>query len=169
MAGADRRVSTGRMVNLGRGVIVPYPEPTSRAATKIGKANRRTDTRPEVAVRSELHRRGLRFRKNFLLRVGGTRVRPDIVFTRRRVAVFVDGCYWHGCPVHASTPMVNREYWEPKLAANVSRDRRVDDALRDSGWSVIRAWEHESPVDVADRVVTRIRAEGSAAGQTSGE
>lgn len=141
-----------RTVNLGGGLIVPYPEPTTEAATRIGKANRRTDTKAEVALRSELHRRGRRFRKDHLIRVEGVRVRPDIVFTRWTVAVFVDGCFWHSCPEHRHMPKSNIRYWAPKLQANVDRDRRVDIALRAAGWSVIRCWEHEDPLEVADRV-----------------
>lgn len=129
-------------MNLGRGHIVPYPEPADAAATKIGKANRRTDTRPEVRLRSALHHRGHRFRKDLLLRVDGVRVRPDIVFTRCRLAVFVDGCFWHGCPDHQQIPKRNREYWVPKLLGNVERDRRVDAALSNAGWAVLRIWEH---------------------------
>src|SRR4051812_38786735 len=86
-----------RTVNLGAGRVVPYPEPTGGAATKIGKANPRSDTRPEVRLRSALHRRGHRFRKDLLVRAGDVRVHPDIVFTRLKLAVFVDGCFWHGC------------------------------------------------------------------------
>ena len=141
-----------RTVNLGGGRRVPYPEPTSDAATKIGKANRRTDTRCEVLVRSELHRRGLRFRKDLLLRVGDVRVRPDIVFTKRRLAVFIDGCFWHLCPDHAHIPRSNTSYWVPKLEANVERDRRVDAALAAHGWHALRIWEHTPPADAADRV-----------------
>jgi DNA mismatch endonuclease (patch repair protein) len=148
---------TERTVNLGRGLVVPYPEPTSSAATKIGKANRRRDTKPEVMLRSELHRQGFRFRKDFLLRVGHVRVRPDIVFPRRRIVVFVDGCFWHGCPLHASIPKVNRAYWEPKLAANINRDSRVDAALRNGGWTVVRAWEHDDVGDVAEWVSQLVR------------
>ena len=146
----------GRTVNLGRGVVVPYPEPTTEAATKIGKANRRTDTKVEVALRSELHRRGRRFRKDHLIRVDGVRVRPDIVFTRRMLAVFVDGCFWHCCPEHMRVPKSNVDYWGPKLQANVERDRRVDAALRGSGWTVLRIWEHEDPLAAATRIETEI-------------
>src|SRR4051794_33374052 len=89
-----------RTVNLGGGRVVPYPEPLDNAASKIGRANRRVDTRPEVLIRSALHRRGLRYRKDLLLRVGDIRVRPDLVFTRWKVAAFVDGCFWHRCPEH---------------------------------------------------------------------
>ena len=123
-----------RYVVLGPGQRVPYPEPTSAAATKIGKANKRTGTKCEVALRSALHRMGLRFRKDLLLRVGGLRVHPDVVFTRARVAVFVDGCFWHGCPTHATKPKSNQGYWGPKLAANEARDRRVNAALGAAGW-----------------------------------
>jgi DNA mismatch endonuclease (patch repair protein) len=107
-------------------------------------ANRRVDTTPELRLRSELHRRGLRFRKDFrILLTDRVSVRPDIVFTRARVAVFVDGCFWHGCPDHFQMPRINRGYWEPKLARNVERDRGADAALVGSGWRVIRVWEHE--------------------------
>jgi DNA mismatch endonuclease (patch repair protein) len=139
----------GRHVTLGGGVQVPYPEPTSAAATKIGKANRRVGSKCEVALRSALHRQGLRFRKDMLLRVGGVRVHPDVVFTRSKIAVFVDGCFWHGCPDHRTMPKTNTSYWGPKLAANEARDRRVDTALAEEGWTVIRIWEHEDPVAAA--------------------
>jgi len=144
--------SVERFVNLGRGRVVPYPEPSSDAATKIGKANRRVDTKAEVLLRSSLHRRGLRFRKDHLVRVSGVRVRPDIVFTRIKLAVFVDGCFWHGCPDHQHIPKRNREYWVPKLLANVERDRRVDAALACAGWVAERIWEHEENDCAADRV-----------------
>lgn len=139
-------------MSLGGGVRVPYPEPSGAAATRIGRANRRTDTKPEVQLRSALHRRGLRFRKDQLLRLGDVRVRPDVVFTRRRVAVFVDGCFWHCCPTHSTIPRSNRDYWVPKLGANVKRDRRVDAALREHGWLVLRFWEHEDSNTAADEV-----------------
>ncbi len=139
-------------MNLGGGRIVPYPEPRDEAATKIGKANRRTGTKPEIRLRSALHRRGHRFRKDHLLRVGTVRVRPDVVFTRWKVAVFVDGCFWHGCPDHQHVPKSNRDYWVPKLAANVERDRGVDAALIDAGWIVLRIWEHDEVADAVAQV-----------------
>lgn len=156
-AGPGSSQPSGRTVNLGRGVVVPYPEPGAPAATAIGKANRRTGTKPEMLVRVTLHRRGLRFRKDYLLRVGTVRVRPDVVFTRAKVAVFVDGCFWHRCPEHASTPKRNLEYWLPKLQANVERDRRVDDALEAEGWLVVRLWEHEAVEVAADRIEGAVR------------
>jgi DNA mismatch endonuclease (patch repair protein) len=79
-------------------------------------------------------------------------VRPDLVFTRARVAVFVDGCFWHSCPEHGDRPRINTGYWLPKLEANVARDRRVDRALTDDGWDVVRIWEHEDPLEAAARV-----------------
>lgn len=155
----DSASTAGRTLALGGGRRVPYPEPANTAATKIGKANRRTDTKPEVRLRSALHRRGLRFRKDFLVSVGGLRVRPDVVFTRRKLAVFVDGCFWHSCPQHGSIPNRNRGYWLPKLATNVERDRRVDAALRASGWSVERLWEHEDAMSAAHRIDAAVHSE----------
>lgn len=144
--------SSLRRVTLGQGECVPYPEPTSDTATKVGKGNRRANTKPEVRLRSILHRRGLRFRKDHLVRLDGLTVRPDVVFTRARVAVFVDGCFWHGCPEHQRVPKSNRDYWVPKLRSNVERDRRVSAALSESGWRVERFWEHEDLEHAARRV-----------------
>ena len=94
------------------------------------RANRRTDTKPELALRHALHRLGYRYRKDLRLDLdGGARVRPDIVFTARKLAVFVDGCFWHACPEHGSKPKNNEWYWSPKLARNVERDRAADAAL----------------------------------------
>jgi DNA mismatch endonuclease, patch repair protein len=129
----------------------------SRYATSAGRSRnmasiRRTDTAPERRVRSELHRRGYRFRKDFRIKLGTTNPRPDIVFTRWKVAVFIDGCFWHVCPEHAAAPKQNKTYWGPKLAGNVLRDRRHDAALVDAGWAVVRAWEHEDAALAADRI-----------------
>jgi DNA mismatch endonuclease, patch repair protein len=113
------------------------------------RANRRTDTKPEMALRRALHQQGYRFRKDYRLDLsGGTRVRPDIAFTARRVAVFVDGCFWHACPEHGTRPANNVWYWEPKLRRNVERDRAADAALAAAGWDVVRVWEHE-PLEAA--------------------
>lgn len=118
------------------------PAPTSPAVTLVMRGNRKFNTQPERQLRSYLHRHGLRFRVHFEVRTNGVRVRPDIVFPRARLAVMVDGCFWHACPVHGSRPMSNREYWNLKLARNLARDRRVDSALMESGWTVLRIWEH---------------------------
>jgi DNA mismatch endonuclease (patch repair protein) len=109
------------------------------------RGNKGVNTKPEIALRSALHRLGYRFRVNYVIREGGERVAADIVFTRYRVAVFVDGCFWHCCPVHGNQPRANSEYWSRKLQRNVERDRRVDQWLVDAGWRVIRIWEHEDP------------------------
>ena len=123
------------------------------------RANRRTDTKPELALRHALHRLGYRYRKDYRLDLdSGRRVRPDIVFTARKVAVFVDGCFWHACPEHGSRPRANEWYWSPKLIKNVERDRVNDAALILAGWTVVRLWEHV-PLDQAiATVVTTLAA-----------
>ncbi|MEX0153480.1 very short patch repair endonuclease [Microbacterium sp. LMI1-1-1.1] len=131
---------------------------SSEGTARSMRANRRRDTGPERAVRSLLHRRGLRYRVDFAPL--GKRRRADIVFTRQRIAAFIDGCFWHCCPVHGTQPRLNAEYWEPKLRRNVERDRETDDALRAAGWLVLRFWEHEPPALVADRIVEALRQKG---------
>lgn len=120
------------------------------------KKQRRRDTKPEMALRSELWRRGLRYRVDF--RAVGRRRRVDIAFTRAKIAVFVDGCFWHRCPDHASLPKANRTWWIEKLEANERRDRDTDRELVAAGWLVIRVWEHEDPMKAADRVEAVVRA-----------
>lgn len=116
----------------------------------------RRDTRPELALRRELHARGLRYRVD--KRPDPTlRGRADLLFRRYRVAVYVDGCFWHGCPEHGVLPKGNREWWRAKLATTVRRDRATEATLRDLGWTVLRVWEHEDPVAAADRVEAAIR------------
>lgn len=109
------------------------------------------DSAAELALRSALHRRGLRFRLH--RRIEGIVV--DIVFPASKVAVFIDGCFWHGCPTHATLPKSNREYWLPKLAENKVRDKRQSVRLRKAGWSVARVWEHDCFPPVA-RVVDHV-------------
>lgn len=117
------------------------------------RGNTRTNTKPELALRSALHARGHRFRKDLRLDLDFAKPRPDIVFTRARVAVFVDGCFWHACAEHRSTTTkTNSEYWSAKLARNVERDRENDAALVRSGWTVVRIWEHERLEDAVARV-----------------
>ncbi|WP_433169738.1 very short patch repair endonuclease [Kribbella sp. CA-247076] len=116
------------------------------------QAIRRVNTKPEIRLRSALHRDGHRFRKDMVVQTSSRRVRPDIVFTARKIAVFVDGCFWHCCPEHGRQPSVNSRYWSPKLARNVERDRLADAALQDDGWTVVRIWEHES-LETAVRLV----------------
>jgi DNA mismatch endonuclease (patch repair protein) len=145
-----------RSISRGGGQIVPYPAPTSPGASRIGRGNKRTGTTAEVALRRALHGLGLRFRKDLLVRLVGVKTHVDIAFTRPRLAVFVDGCFWHGCPEHGTTPRANSAYWVPKLARNLERDREVDDALASSGWTVLRVWEHEVPEPAASTVVAEL-------------
>lgn len=115
---------------------------------------RRRDTEPELALRSALHRDGFRFRVDFPI---GSRRRADVVFTRARVAVFVDGCFWHGCPEHATWPKANGDWWRTKIETNQARDRDTDRALTRAGWRVIRVWEHENPEVAASSVEAAVR------------
>lgn len=116
------------------------------------QANRRRDTKPELALRSALHRAGFRYRVDYRIDFPGGRVRPDIVFTRKRIAVFVDGCFWHCCPEHGSRPSINQSYWSPKLTRNAERDARNTELLREADWTVLRIWEHESVPSALNRV-----------------
>jgi DNA mismatch endonuclease (patch repair protein) len=117
----------------------------------------RRDTAPELALRSELHRRGLRFRVD-RAPVSGMRSRADIVLGPAKVAVYVDGCFWHSCPEHATTPKANASFWDRKLARNRERDTETDRLLREHDWEVIRIWEHEDPTEAADRVEEVVRS-----------
>jgi DNA mismatch endonuclease, patch repair protein len=117
------------------------------------KANRKTDTRPEKVLRLELHRLGLRYRKYFAIQLPTTKVRPDIVFSGLKVAVFVDGCFWHGCPEHGGRPVANAEYWTAKRLRNLARDEKVNSELRRAGWLSVRIWEHEA-LESAVRLVS---------------
>ena len=132
------------------------PPPSSVAATAVMQGNVGRDNRPEVLVRSAVHRAGLRFRKNQRIPFDGGSVRPDIVFSRRRVAIFLDGCYWHRCPVHGTAPRTNAEYWAAKLDGNVARDIHVTERLRAQGWTVVRIWEHVAPEEAARRIVAAV-------------
>lgn len=121
------------------------------------QGNRSRDTKPELAVRRLIHAAGLRYRvdarpERYLPR------RADIVFTKQRIAVFIDGCYWHGCEQHARVPSrANTNYWSKKLARNVERDTDTTAQLEQAGWQVLRYWEHETPQDVAEAIVKVVR------------
>jgi DNA mismatch endonuclease, patch repair protein len=134
-----------------------YPKASTPGRAANMRAIRRTDTKPELALRRALHRLGYRFRKDYRLDLAsGRRVRPDIAFTARRVAVFVDGCFWHACPEHGSKPAVNQSYWNPKLLRNTERDRAADEALELAGWQVVRLWEHVPIEDAVTAVTTAL-------------
>ncbi|RXZ47574.1 very short patch repair endonuclease [Agromyces fucosus] len=117
------------------------------------QSNKGRDTSIELRVRRILFARGYRYRVNFRP-IPSLRRTADIAFTRVRLAVFIDGCFWHGCPEHFIQPKLNSTYWGPKIARNVERDRETNEALIRAGWRVARFWEHE-PVD---RVVTTIES-----------
>ena len=124
------------------------PTPLNKAVSAQMQKMRRSSTAPEMLIRRELHRRGLRFRVNFPLLPG----RPDLAFTSARIAIFVDGCFWHACPDHGILPKNNREWWRDKLERNVARDREKDEELDKLGWAVVHVWEHEDPVIAADAI-----------------
>lgn len=124
-----------------RSAVCPPASTLGRAANM--RAIRRRDTRPERQLSSALHALGYRFRRDFSIVIGKARVRPDIVFTRKRVAIFIDGCFWHGCPEHGHRPAVHQDYWNPKLERNRERDVRNNQLLEQDGWTVLRFWEHE--------------------------
>lgn len=120
------------------------------------KRQARRDTKPELELRSILHRRGLRYRVDRRV-IRAVRSRADLVFGPTRVAVFVDGCFWHACPWHGTLPRKNGAWWREKLAGNRVRDRRTDRILREAGWVVIRVWEHQDMEKAATRVETVVR------------
>ncbi|MGA4668902.1 very short patch repair endonuclease [Propionibacteriaceae bacterium Y1923] len=107
-------------------------------------AQKTRDTTPELALRRALHAAGHRYRVNVKV-PGAPRRTIDIVFTRQKLAVMVDGCFWHGCPVHSVAPKHNAQWWAEKLARNVARDAETTALLEEAGWTVLRIWEHEDP------------------------
>lgn len=113
---------------------------------------RQKGTAAEISLRKELYRRGMRYRVNFVVLKKPRRV-ADIIFLGLRIAVFVDGCFWHGCPVHATWPKQNAEFWRQKIEANRRRDVDTNEKLRAIGWNVLRFWEHESPSSAAETIV----------------
>jgi DNA mismatch endonuclease (patch repair protein) len=136
----------------------PYPHPTSDAARAVMRANRKKNTRPEVAVRRALHAKGFRYRIHLPVRAEGKSVRADIVFPKQKLAVFIDGCFWHSCPVHGNSPRVNTGYWIPKLERNKARDTEVNARLARSGWRVLRIWEHVSADEAVEEIAAAWRA-----------
>ena len=136
------------------------PQASSEAARKRMKATRRRDTPAELALRSALHRLGLRFRVD-TAPLSGVRRRADIVFPSARVAVFVDGCFWHGCPVHGTWPKENVDWWLAKLDANRRRDADTNRELTEAGWCVLRFWEHDDSTTAAAQTYDVVRARSS--------
>lgn len=124
------------------------PLPLNEAVRVQMRSMPRRDTAIELALRRELHKLGLRYRVH-LRGVPGT---PDVALTRARIAVFVDGCFWHRCPQHGTAPKNNSAWWASKFEENVARDRRKDDELAQLGWKSVHVWEHENPCEAAMRI-----------------
>ena len=131
--------------------------PPASSASVLSRMKRqpRRDTHAELQVRRVLHARGVRFRVDVPLE-RHLRCRADIAWRGVRLAVFIDGCFWHGCPIHATRPKSNEQWWARKLDENVERDLRISSALRSCGWVVLRFWEHEDPETVAEVICVRL-------------
>ncbi|WP_412521200.1 very short patch repair endonuclease [Actinomadura madurae] len=121
------------------------------------KANRGRDTQPELALRRAVHALGLRYRVS-VRPLPDVRRTADLVFTRAKVAVFLDGCFWHGCPDHHTKAATNAAYWADKVEKNRARDRETDALLKAAGWVTVRIWEHEDPREAALKVESIVRA-----------
>lgn len=135
---------------------------SSPARRRNMQANRSRDTGAELAVRRRIHALGLRYRVD-VRPLPGTRRRADIVFTKRQIAVFIDGCFWHGCPEHGTrTFKTNTHYWPDKIARNMNRDADTNRTLESAGWRVFRFWEHEDPDAVAAAIVAEVQGVGGA-------
>jgi len=137
------------------------PAASSPDALRRMKSQRQRDTAAETALRSLLHRRGLRFRVHYPL--PNLRRRADIAFPRLRIAIFVDGCFWHGCPEHRTFPKQNASWWRDKIEANRRRDTDTNAKLGQQGWSVIRVWEHEDTEAAARAIAAKVRASAPSA------
>jgi DNA mismatch endonuclease, patch repair protein len=137
------------------------PWASSIDVTAAMRGNRSRDTRPELALRSRLHALGLRYRVA-VRPIPSIRRTADVVFTRPRVAVFVDGCYWHGCAQHHRPAKKNVEFWTQKIDQNRKRDAETDQLLEQAGWSVVRVWEHEDPLLAAQRILQAVRPKPAA-------
>jgi DNA mismatch endonuclease, patch repair protein len=131
--------------------IQPSSPETSRRMANV----RQTGTDPEVALRRELYRRGLRYRVNYEVMKKPRRV-ADVAFPWLKIAIFIDGCYWHGCPEHATWPKQNAEFWRQKIETNRLRDADTNSRLLDVGWTVLRFWEHQSPIECAETIAQKI-------------
>lgn len=143
------------------------PVAASPEAHKKMAAVGRRDTPQEMAIRKALFRAGCRFRVQFRP-LNDHRWTADIAFTKVKVLVFVDGCYWHGCPIHGSIPKTNREWWTAKIGRNVERDREATQVLTERGWTVLRVWSHEDPTAAAQTIMKTLRGGSREARQDGG-
>jgi DNA mismatch endonuclease Vsr len=144
-----------------RGLLTEEPLPTwskasSRESRAVMIANRGRDTKPELTFRSLLHAKGLRYRVD-ASPIKGVRRRADVIFPKDKVAVFVDGCFWHGCPQHLRPAKKNAEFWKAKIEDNRARDAHTNELLRTAGWTAIRFWEHEDAAESAEIVEQTLR------------
>ena len=135
----------------------PTPPASSAAAAKVMSRMRRRDTQPELKLRRALHRRGLRYLVDVAPTGMNKRRRVDVLLRGARMAVFVDGCFWHSCPEHVHFPKKNGQWWQRKLEGVVRRDRDADAELTAAGWLVVRVWEHEDPDTAADEILRLAR------------
>ncbi|MED5812899.1 very short patch repair endonuclease [Mycolicibacterium sp. 050232] len=131
------------------------PPASSATVRSRMSRQRRRDTHPELRVRQILHSRGLRYRVD-VAPEPTLRCKADIVWRALHLAIFIDGCFWHGCPDHGTRPKANEAWWGRKLDGNIERDRRTDAELTARGWTVLRFWEHEPPSDVADTICAKL-------------
>lgn len=143
------------------GMVSPEPPPksswaSSRDSRAVMIANKSRDTGPELSLRSSLHRLGLRYRVS-KRPIPELRRTADLVFTRRKVAIFVDGCFWHGCAEHHRPAKRNAEFWDKKIRENQSRDFETNRILRERGWTVVRIWEHQPTEEAVSKVLTALR------------
>lgn len=127
------------------------PAPSSNAALKRMQAAKPRDTAPEKALRFALHQKGLRYRID-IRPINELNRRADIVFRSAKVAIFVDGCFWHGCPKHGTQAKANAKFWKNKIRRNQERDAETNQLLKKAGWKVIRVWEHEKPEKASERI-----------------
>lgn len=142
--------------------VPAHPGSTGEAVSRRMSTLKRKDNDAELAVRRLLHAAGYRYRKHYPV-PGLPRRTIDIAFTRAKVAVFVDGCFWHGCPEHGTKPTFNSEWWAVKLTANRARDADTTAHLGAVGWRVVRTWEHRTPEEMLVEVVSVLRGTGGAA------
>ena len=134
------------------------PKPSSQAARNRMVAQRQRDTAAELKVRSLVHKLGLRYRVDYPV-LDKPRRRADMAFISAKVAVFIDGCFWHGCPKHGTQSKANPKFWKDKIETNKRRDMDTNQRLKKLGWKVIRAWEHEDPSKVASKIKKSVRAQ----------
>lgn len=152
------------MADAERAAVRSSADEVPEATTALMRRFRSRDTAPEFAIRRRLHAAGLRYRVHQTV-PGFPRRSVDITFPKQKVAVFIDGCYWHACPEHGKVPARNSGWWAEKLQRNVERDAETNLALDRAGWTVIRVWEHEDPSEVAAHIERAIRRARKSSGR----